>query len=259
MEPLSFETARASLSALGGSGRVRLDLEGTVARLVIDHPSARNAISPAMMIQLASAVEALEAWPGALLCIRGQGAKAFCAGSDLSAVRGALDRPDLAQAMLTFMGQVCARLRALPQLSVACVQGAAVGGGAELMTCADLRVIQSDARVQFVHARLGLSPGWGGAARLKDLLGYSQALAVLARARPLDLPQHPALWHSLASDAEAETETLLQELSALPAESVRGAKAALQSPQAERESFLKLWGGAAQRKALAKLSQGKGR
>jgi enoyl-CoA hydratase/carnithine racemase len=127
------------------------------------------------------------------------------------------------------------------------------------MTCADLRVIQSDARVQFVHARLGLSPGWGGAARLKDLLGYSQALAVLARARPLDLPQHPALWHSLASDAEAVTETLLQELSALPAESVRGAKAALQSPQAERESFLKLWGGAAQRKALAKLSQGKGR
>ena len=212
-----------------------------------------------MMIQLASAVEAIEAWPGALLCIRGRGAKAFCAGSDLSAVRGALDRPDLAHAMLVFMGEVCARLQAIPQLSVACVQGAAVGGGAELMTCADLRVIQADARVQFVHARLGLSPGWGGAGRLRAMLGYSQALAVLARAQPLDLPKHPALWHSLASDAETETEALLEELSALPPESIRAAKQALQSPQRERESFLKLWGGPAQRQALAKLSQGKAR
>jgi ethylmalonyl-CoA/methylmalonyl-CoA decarboxylase len=226
---------------------------------VIDHPEARNAISPAMMLELESAVKTLEDWPGALVSIRGQGPKAFCAGSDLSAVRGALDRPDLARAMVVFMGQVCARLQALPQVSIACVQGAAVGGGAELMTCADLRIIQRDARVQFVHGQLGLSPGWGGAARLRDILGYSSALAILARARPLDLEAHPALWHSLASDAEQATELLMEELMALPAASIRGAKEALQSPQRERESFLKLWGGPEQRQALAKLSQGKGR
>lgn len=211
-----------------------------------------------MMVELESAVEAIEAWPGALVLIRGRGAQAFCAGSDLSAVRGALGRPDLAAAMHDFMGQLCARLVALPQITVACVQGAAVGGGAELMTCADLRVIQSDARVQFVHAKLGLSPGWGGAARLRGLLGYSEALAVLARARPLDLQAHPALWHSLTSDAEAAAEALLEELRAQPGGALRGAKAALQSPSGERESFLSLWGGPAQREALAKLSQGRG-
>ncbi len=259
METVSLAHARKLLASVGGSGHIRLELEGQVGRLVIDHPSARNAISPTMMLELESAVEAIEAWPGALLSIRGQGTKAFCAGSDLSAVRGALDRPDLAQAMTVFMGQLCARLLAIPQLSVACVQGAAVGGGAELMTCADLRVIQRDARVQFVHGRLGLSPGWGGAARLRALVGYSEALAILARAQPLNLDAHPGLWHSLALDAEPATEQLFQELCELPALSIRAAKEALQSPQREQESFLRLWGGAEQRLALAKLSQGKGR
>ena len=259
METVSLENARQFLASLGGSGRVHLALEGQIGRLVIDHPGTRNAISPTMMLELESAVEAIEAWPGALICIRGQGSKAFCAGSDLSAVRSALDRPDLAQAMSIFMGQLCARLQAIPQLSVACVQGAAVGGGAELMTCADLRVIQRDARVQFVHGRLGLSPGWGGAARLRAIVGYSEALAILARAQPLDLDAHPGLWHSLALDAEHATEQLFEELSELPAVSIRGAKEALQSPQREKESFLKLWGGPEQRQALAKLSQGKGR
>ncbi|MFT5587146.1 MAG: enoyl-CoA hydratase/carnithine racemase [Cognaticolwellia sp.] len=235
-----------------------MDLKGPIGRLVIDHPSARNAISPVMMLELESAVKAIEAWPGSLLCISGQGPNAFCAGSDLSAVRRALDRPDLAQAMLVFMGQVCARLRAIPQLSIACVQGAAVGGGAELMTCADLRIIQQDARVQFVHARLGLTPGWGGAARLRAIVGYSEALTILARARPLNLEAHPGLWHSLALDAKQATEELLEELSKLPVPSIRGAKEALQSPQREQESFLSLWGGDQQRQALAKLSQGKG-
>lgn len=236
-----------------------LELGEKIGRLVLDHPAARNAISPKMMVDLESAVEAIEAWPGALLLIRGRGPKAFCAGSDLSAVRGALDQPELAQAMHSFMGQLCDRLVALPQITVACVQGAAVGGGAELMTCADLRVIQQDARVQFVHAKLGLSPGWGGAARLRGLLGYSRALAVLARAAPLELPRYPELWHSLALDAEQGSARVLEELSGQATAALRGAKAALQSPQAERESFLSLWGGPAQRQALAKLSQGRPR
>ena len=52
-------------------------------------------------------------------------------------------------------------LRDLPLISVAVLEGGAVGGGAELATACDWRVVgPKGAWVQFVHVRMGISPGW---------------------------------------------------------------------------------------------------
>ena len=83
--------------------------------------------------------------------------------------------PEMGFAMACLMGEATARLAALPLLSVCLVGGPAVGGGAELTTCTDLRLATPTARVSFVQAVMGVAPGWGGAARLgsysKHILG----------------------------------------------------------------------------------------
>lgn len=58
-------------------------------------------------------------------------------------------------------------------------QGAAVGGGAELTTTTDFRVCSPEASVAFVHARMGVAPGWGGAGRLVGLVGRRRALELM--------------------------------------------------------------------------------
>ena len=59
------------------------------------------------------------------------------------------------------------------------LQGAAVGGGAELTTLTDFRLVSQEASVSFVHGRMGVAPGWGGARRLVDLLGRRRALDLM--------------------------------------------------------------------------------
>lgn len=73
-----------------------------------------------------------------------------------------LNKADLAHAKNLFMTEVLQRLSRLPCVSFAVIHGPAVGGGAELVTACDFRIMaedQNDAYIQFVHAKMGLTPG----------------------------------------------------------------------------------------------------
>ncbi len=68
--------------------------------------------------------------------------------------------------------------------TIAAVNGAAFGGGAELASAADLRVGSSNARAAFVQARMGLCTGWGGTAALNRAVGRAAALHLLLSTAP---------------------------------------------------------------------------
>lgn len=255
---------KEQLRALGGQGTVRLDL-GTdgLATLTLDRPQARNALSPRMIAEFVDAVDALASWDGVAVILIGQGAT-FCAGSDLHFVRQALDRPALAEGMCGLMQDATRRLGALPLLSVSVIQGAAFGGGAELATATDLRIAASDARIRFVHSRLGLSPGWGGGGRLTRLVGARAALQLLALAPELDAAGAHALGlvDHLATDPLAAARALLEPALTGPPEAVRAAKRVVLASghgdaTAERACFVELWGGPAMRAALGQVRQGR--
>ncbi|XP_051881027.1 ethylmalonyl-CoA decarboxylase isoform X2 [Pristis pectinata] len=74
----------------------------------------------------------------------------------------------------------------LPLISVALVQGKALGGGAEVATACDFRLMTSGSEIRFVHKLMGLVPGWGGATRLIKLIGYRNALKLLTSAQHVD-------------------------------------------------------------------------
>lgn len=79
------------------------------------------------------------------------------------------------------------RLRRLGLVSVALIEGYAVGGGAEITTACDFRVMTSTEKsyIRFIHNKLSLCPGWGGASRLTQILGRKKALQVLLQAEKL--------------------------------------------------------------------------
>ena len=81
--------------------------------------------------------------------------------------------------MLYHMTRVTNQLLSLPVLSISAIDGYAMGGGAELTTCTDLVVLSRDAKIQFVHAKRGASPGWGGLRRLIKKVGRERALRML--------------------------------------------------------------------------------
>ena len=193
---------RARVALLGASpGSVSLSWRpasvGRIGVLRLDHPTARNALSPQMMVQFADAVTALAAACSdgnsdgdevRAVVIGGVGPW-FCAGGDLAAVQEHLLVDGAAREMQAFMRAACDALSGLPVLVIAAVEGPALGGGAELLTACDLVFAAPDATIGFVQAAMGVSPGFGGGARLVRRLGARRAVDLLSRARPLDAHQ----------------------------------------------------------------------
>jgi enoyl-CoA hydratase len=156
---------------------VRLDLDGGVAVVTIDRPSARNAIGLATMDELEGALDAASEGASALV-LRGGGDRAFVSGGDLKELAGIRTREE-AVAMAVRMRRLCDRIATFPAPVVAALNGHALGGGAEVAVAADIRVAADDIRIGFNQADLAIMPAWGGAERLAGLVGRAQALLLV--------------------------------------------------------------------------------
>ncbi len=255
-----LEEARETLRSLGRGlpdrgGRIVLHTDGPVARLVIANPSARNAMTVAMMASLADAVLELSRWDGAVVHVVGEGS-VFCAGGHLDDVRDALIDGDNGLGMAHAMTAVLDEFRGLPFVSVALVNGPALGGGAELATACDLRVCGAGGYLHFVHGALGVAPGWGGAQRLRDIVGRTAAVRVLTSAAKIGPDEGRAigLFDAVAEEASAAALVLSAPILALPIAAVRAMKQQVAAKERSMEAlvFASVWGGPDHRTALAK-------
>jgi enoyl-CoA hydratase len=160
---------------------VRLEEPAPGVRLLrLDDPERRNAISPAVRDDLCAAVDAVAADGDArALVVTGNGT-AFCAGADLTATFGDPGLPvHVLRDRLRATYDSFLRVRRLPIPTIAAVQGAAVGAGANLALCCDLRIAGPRAKFGITFTRLGLHPGGGCTHFLVDALGPQRAMAVL--------------------------------------------------------------------------------
>lgn len=163
----------------------------------------------------------------------------------------------------------------LPLISVALVEGRALGGGAELTTACDFRLMAPGSVIQFVHKHMGLVPGWGGAARLVRIVGSQNALKLLGGALKVD--PELGLQIGLADgvlefpQAEEGAETLRQQAENWlthytkgPAPVIQAVKKVVLSGRelplsealrTEKDVFGTVWGGPANLQALASKSK----
>lgn len=85
--------------------------------------------------------------------------------------------------MATLMQYILAKLQSLPMITMAVIQGRALGGGAEVAVTTDLRVITKSAKIGYVHCRVGIVAAWGGGSRLVQLVGPSRAVDLMSSGR----------------------------------------------------------------------------
>ncbi|MGC1214231.1 MAG: enoyl-CoA hydratase/isomerase family protein, partial [Micromonospora sp.] len=175
-----------------GTG-VRLDCDGPVATVTLCRPEVLNAQTPAMWRALSDFSRDL---PGDIrvVIVRGEG-RAFSAGLDLSVANASGDG-SLAE-LATLAAQECAERIAEFQagftwlhrpdiISVAAVQGHAIGAGFQLALACDLRVLADDAKFCMAEVNLGLVPDLAGTKRLVDLVGYARALEICVTGRRMN-------------------------------------------------------------------------
>lgn len=132
-----------------------LAVSDRVGTLSLNRADVRNSLSLELLGALLARIAELERRTDlTVLVLTGEG-KAFCAGMDLKAV---LADPALPHRLLSALAEFCFRLRRLPMVTVARVNGAAIGGGCGLATVCDLAVTHADSKMGFPEVDLGVCP-----------------------------------------------------------------------------------------------------
>ena len=172
---------------------LRLEITDATATVTLARPERRNAQTPQMWAALADIGRAL---PGSVrvVVLRGEG-ESFSAGLDLAmfspqGLPGVASLPDTAampeEAALELIGGYQAAFtwwRRADVVSIAAVQGHAVGAGFQLALATDLRVLADNAALMMAETSRGLVPDLGGTRLLVELVGYPRALEICASGR----------------------------------------------------------------------------
>jgi enoyl-CoA hydratase/carnithine racemase len=181
-----------ALAVLDKDG-VRLTVEGDVATVTLTNPAKRNAQSPALWRALTEAGRAL---PGdvRVVVLRAEG-KSFSAGLDrqaftpegfdgepsfLDMARGSDEELD---ATIAEYQEAFTWWRRNDVVSIAAVQGHAIGAGFQLALACDLRVVAQDVQFAMRETSLGLVPDLTGTQPLVAAVGYARALEICATGR----------------------------------------------------------------------------
>lgn len=173
---------------------LQLEIGGRVAIVTLNRPDARNAMSAQLMREMIACAGELTARGGDIdvAIVRGSGGQ-FSAGADLKdasrwTATGAERAPALdAQREIASLGYRMARAwEELPQVTLAAIEGYAIGGGLALAVALDWRVIGADAFVSLPEIALGIPLTWGTLPRLVNLVGPAKAkrLAILCERIP---------------------------------------------------------------------------
>lgn len=233
---------------LGAVGLV-VDVEGAVATVTLDRPEVRNAQTPAMWRALATIGERLVADDEVrVVVVRGAGTT-FSAGLDramldpTSSTEGVESVADLLSRSEEEMSATIddyqrgfTWLRDPSFVSIAAVQGYAVGAGFQLALSCDLRVLTDDAQLCMKEAALGLVADLTGTKPLVEAVGYSRALEICATARMVGAEEAVRIGIALTAvpteQLAATVSHLVESLTAPMPGAVRETKALLQTAAA---------------------------
>jgi enoyl-CoA hydratase/carnithine racemase len=151
---------------------VRIETEDGVATIRIDRPPA-NALARAVSLELSEAAETVTGDDAVRAVVLWGGEKIFAAGADIKAM---VDYgPEEVAEDVGGLEQACRDLEAIPKVTIAAVEGFALGGGLEVALACDLRIAAQNAKLGLPEIRLGIIPGSGGTQRLPRLIGLARA------------------------------------------------------------------------------------
>jgi 3-hydroxyacyl-CoA dehydrogenase/enoyl-CoA hydratase/3-hydroxybutyryl-CoA epimerase len=171
------------------TGAFRIERDGDLAIIWFDLPGEKvNKFSSTVMQEFSGVVDQMEkATDVRRIIVASAKPGIFIAGADVSEFTKATSQ-DLAREYTRFGQQVLHRFSKLPQVKVAAINGACMGGGCELALSCDWRVISDSpkASIGLPEVKLGIFPAWGGATKLPRLIGLPAALDIILNGKTLD-------------------------------------------------------------------------
>jgi enoyl-CoA hydratase/carnithine racemase len=219
-----------------GPAEVRYEQDGPIATVTLSRPDVLNAQTPAMWAELGNISRKL---PGdvRVVIVRGEG-RAFSAGLDLSVARGQgefsladlarLSADECAERIAGFQAAFT-WLRQPSVVTIAAVQGHAIGAGFQLALNCDMRVLAADARFSMAEVTLGLVPDLGGTKRLTELVGPSRALEICLTGRRIPADEADRIGLATAVVPAGELDAAVRDLAAAVLAADRGAAAEIKA------------------------------
>jgi enoyl-CoA hydratase len=188
-------------------GKLRVERDGPIGRLVLDNPARRNAIGGEMWRAIPKAMAELDADP-AIRCIvlRGEGTAAFAAGADISEFEQRRSSEADVKAYETLVDAAHHSIENSPKPVIALIHGFCVGGGMAVALSCDLRYADASSRFAIPAARLGLGYGVPGTNRLIATVGHAAAREIMFSARRFSADEAHAmgLVNRVLPDAELD-------------------------------------------------------
>jgi enoyl-CoA hydratase/carnithine racemase len=166
--------------------------DGAIVEVVLNGPPA-NALSPGIVKGLHAAMDSEDVAHAKVIVVSSAVEGFFAAGADIKHM-SSVDAVSFREYGDGLRGAV-ERLAALPVVSVAAIDGLALGGGLELAMACTMRVAAASARLGLPEVRLGLIPGAGGTQRLPRLVGRGRALDIMLTGRQVEADE--AYWIGL--------------------------------------------------------------
>ena len=159
---------------------VRLEVEDGVGTIRLDRPPM-NAINEELTRELRDAATEASVRDDVKAVVLWGGEKIFAAGAD---VKMMVDMsPAEVKPMITGLQETFNLVEEIPKVTIAALNGYALGGGCELAMCADFRFAAEDARIGQPEIQLGIIPGAGGTQRLPRLIGPARAKELIFSGR----------------------------------------------------------------------------
>jgi len=181
---------------------IRSERDGPVGVVTIDRPQQLNALSGAVLAELADALEGFDADPTVRAIVLTGGPKVFAAGADLKEFASQTAVDMLSSNRMSLWD----RLRGIRTPVIAAVSGYALGGGCELAMQCDMIVASDTARFGQPEINVGLMPGAGGTQRLTRTVGKYRAMEMVLTGRYIDA--HEAERHGLVNRVVAPEQVI---------------------------------------------------
>ena len=209
--------------------RVSIAIEDHVADVRLTRPEKLNALDPAMFAALTDAIAQLEAVPGLRAVVLSGEGRGFCAGLDMASMASGGSGMDLAtrtHGLANDFQQVAWGWRTLPVPVIAAVHGVAFGGGLQIASGADIRIVAPDARLSAMEMKWGIVPDMAGYALWRGNVRDDVLRELIYTAREFGAEEALALGFvtRIAADPHAEAMALARAIAGRNPDAVRAAK-----------------------------------
>lgn len=210
-------------------GFIDIQKKNNYALVTIKRPEALNALNDQVISDISIAIDEMERDKDLRAFILTGEGKAFVAGADIAKMQ-TFSEPQ-GRDFSEFGQKVFRKLELSPLVSVAALNGFALGGGLELALSCDIRYASSSAKLGLPEVSLGLLPGFGGSQRLPRLIGVGRASELIFTGDMISAEEAYRLGIvnkiTSAEDLLQESEKLIQTILTRGPNAIRAAKMAI--------------------------------